>query len=67
MSDKQELIKEMLEMQKKFMAYEHQHGVSQEEYFTADKGHDLEGYRQRYNELAIKLVDTAHAEKGSHR
>jgi hypothetical protein len=67
MSEKQELIKEMLEMQKKFIAYEHQHGVSQEEYFVAGEGHELHNYRQRYNELAIKLVDMAHAEKGSHR
>ncbi len=67
MSDKQELIKEMLEMQKKFIAYEHQHGVTQEEYFAASEGHELQNYRQRYNELAIKLVDMAHAEKGSHR
>ena len=35
MSDKQELIKEMLEMQKKFIDYEHKNGVSQEEYFAA--------------------------------
>jgi hypothetical protein len=67
MSDKQELIKEMLEMQKKFMDYEHKNGVSQEEYFAAKEGHELAGYRQKYNELAIKLVDMAHAEKGSHR
>ena len=66
MSDKQELIKEMLEMQKKFMDYEHKNGVSQEEYFTAQDG-DLAGYRQKYNELANKLVDMAHEEKGSHR
>ena len=67
MSDKQELIKEMLEMQKKFIAYEHQHGVSQQEYFAPGESHELQNYRQRYNELAMKLVDTAHAEKGSHR
>ena len=67
MSDKQELIKEMLEMQKKFIAYEHQNGVSQEEYFAAPEGHELHGYRQKYNDMAVKLVDMAHAEKGSHR
>ena len=67
MSDKQELIKEMLEMQKHFIAYEHEHGVSQQEYFAAAEGHELHNYRQRYNELAMKLVDMAHEDKGSHR
>ncbi len=67
MSEKQEMIKKMIEMQKKFIAYEHEHGVSQEEYFTAGEGHELHNYRQEYNDMAIKLVDTAHAEKGSHR
>ncbi|MGB5297663.1 MAG: hypothetical protein WBN08_15880 [Thiogranum sp.] len=67
MSDKQEMIKKMLEMQKKFIEYEHKHGVTQEEYFTAGEGHELYNYRQEYMELANKLVDTAHEEKGSHR
>ena len=67
MSDKQELIKKMLEMQKKFMEYEHEHGVSQEEYFAAGEGHPLHNYRQEYNEMANKLVDMSHEEKGSHR
>ena len=67
MSDKQELIKQMLEMQKKFMDYEHKHGVAQQEYFAAGEGHELHNYRQQYNDLAIKLVDMAHEEKGSHR
>ncbi len=67
MSDKQELIKKMLEMQKKFMDYEREHGVSQEEYFAAGADHPLANYRQEYNDMANKLVDMAHEEKGSHR
>ncbi len=63
MSEKQEMIKKMIEMQKKFKA----NGVSQQEYFTAGKGHELHNYRQEYGDLAMKLVDIAHAEKGSHR
>ena len=35
MSEKQEMIKKMIEMQKKFIAYEHANGVSQEEYFMS--------------------------------
>jgi hypothetical protein len=67
MSDKQEMIKKMLEMQKKFIEYEQQNGVSQEEYFAAGEDHPLHNYRQEYNDLAVKLVDMAHEEKGSHR
>jgi len=54
MSEKAKLIKEMLEMQKKFMEYERSHGVTQEEYFTPSAGHVLDGYRQKYMEMAMK-------------
>ncbi|ACL73260.1 hypothetical protein [Thioalkalivibrio sulfidiphilus] len=67
MSNKQELIKEMLEMQKMFMEYEHANGVSPEEYYLAPEGHPLHQYRQKYRDIAMQLVDIAHAEKGSHR
>ena len=67
MSDKQEMIKQMLEMQKKFIEYEQKHGVSMEEYFTPSDDSQLKGYRQDYSELAMKVVDAAHAEKGSQR
>lgn len=67
MSEKQEMIKKMIEMQKKFMQYEHEHGVTQEEYFVAGEGHPLAGYRQEYSEIADKLINMAHEEKGSHR
>lgn len=67
MSEKQEMIKKLLEMQKQFIDYEHQHGVSMEEYFTPPNDSPLKGFRQEYVNLAMKLVDTAHAEKGSHR
>ena len=67
MSEKQELIKKMLELQKKFIEYEQQHGVEMVDYYYASQGHPLENYRQQYNELAMKLVDLAHEQKGSHR
>ncbi|MFN2308349.1 MAG: hypothetical protein ABR553_01230 [Gammaproteobacteria bacterium] len=67
MSEKAKLIKEMIEMQKKFMAQEHKQGVTQEEYFTPAAGHALDGYRQKYLEMAMKVVDLAHTDKGSHR
>ena len=67
MSDKQELIKKLLEMQKKFIDYEHANGVEMKDYFAADEGHMLKGFRQEYQALANQLVDMAHTEKGSHR
>jgi len=67
MSERQEMIKKLLEMQKKFIEYEHQKGVSMEEYFTPSDDSPLKGYRQEYRDIAMKLVDVAHAEKGSHR
>jgi hypothetical protein len=67
MSDKQELIAKLLEMQKKFIDYEHENGVEMEDYFAGDESHPLHGFRQEYADLANKLVDMAHTEKGSHR
>jgi hypothetical protein len=67
MSSKAELIKEMLEMQKKFMDKEHAGGIDPQEYFTPEAGSDLDGYRQKYMEMAMKVVDMAHEEAGSER
>ncbi|HUT41023.1 MAG TPA: hypothetical protein VM011_06745 [Gammaproteobacteria bacterium] len=67
MSNKQELIAKLLEMQKKFIDYEHASGVEMKDYFAADEGHPLKGFRQEYMDMANQLVDMAHTEKGSHR
>lgn len=67
MSDKQEMIKKLLEMQKQFIEHEHQNGVSMEEYFTPSDDSPLKGYRDQYRDIAMQVVDAAHAEKGSHR
>jgi hypothetical protein len=67
MSSKTDKIKEMLEMQKKFMAKEQKDGVSQQEYYTPEAGSDLDGYRQKYQDLANEVVDLAHKEAGSER
>ncbi|RLA06583.1 MAG: hypothetical protein DRQ51_08920 [Gammaproteobacteria bacterium] len=67
MSEKQQVIDQMLAMQQKFINKEQKTGVDMQEYFTPKPGSELDGYRQEYNDLAIKLVDIAHTEKGSHR
>ena len=67
MSEKQELIQKMLEMQKKFINYEQTNGVNPEDYFNPASGHELDGFRQEYDRMAKQLVDMAHQEKGSKR
>jgi hypothetical protein len=67
MSKKQELINEMLEMQKHFIAYEQENGVDPTDYYLAPEGHPLHAYHKRYRDIAMQLVDVAHEEKGSRR
>jgi len=67
MSEKAELISKMLEMQKKFIAYEQDNGVSMADYYAAKEGHTLHNYREEYAELAMKVNVMAHEEKGSKR
>jgi hypothetical protein len=67
MSEKQEIIKQMLEMQRKFIDLEQKGEFSAEEYYDSDGESELAQFKRSYDELAIKLVDMAHEEKGSHR
>ena len=67
MSSKTDKIKEMLAMQKKFMEKEHASGVSQKEYYAPESGSELDGYRQKFRDLAMEVVDLAHEEAGSER
>jgi hypothetical protein len=62
MSEKAKLIKEMLEMQAKFMEAEHAGNITSQEYFVGE----YVDYRKKYSELAAKVNEMAHAEKGSH-
>ena len=64
---KQEKIRRMLELQKKFIAKEHESGVTMEEYFVPGDDSPLRGYREEYMKLAMEVVDDAHGEVGSHR
>ena len=67
MSDKRKMIEEMLEMQRQFIDYEQTHGVSPVDYWVGEEGHPLHGYKDKYEELATKVVDMAHSEKESRR
>jgi hypothetical protein len=64
--EKQQLIEKMLEMQKQFIAYEHEHGVTGKDYWASSEGL-LANYRQEYAEIAIRVVDIAHEIVGSSR
>jgi len=67
MSEKAKLIAEMLKMQKMFTEYEQKNGVDSAEYYSPEAGHVLEGYAEKYQELANKVDEMAHADKGSKR
>ncbi len=66
MQEKKELIDKMLELQKKFIEHEHQHGISGKDYYASDEGL-LANYRQEYKDLANRVVDIAHEVVGSAR
>ncbi len=67
MGEKQKLIAEMLEMQRRFIEHERRHGVDQEEYWLGNEDHPLYNYREIYAEKANRLVELAHEDKGSSR
>ena len=67
MNEKQEIIRQMMEMQQKFIEIEHRGEFSAEEYYDAASESELSKFKRAYDEMATKLVDMAHAEKGSHR
>jgi len=67
MADRKAMIKELIEMQNKFIAEEQKNGFNAQSYFTPEAGSVYEGYRDDYMTKAMALVDAAHAEKGSKR
>lgn len=67
MNKKQKLIKELIKMQKKFMEIEKTDGINFEHYYDAGGGDELAEYQAKHNDLANRLVDLAHTEKGSKR
>jgi len=64
--EKQELIDKMLEMQKQFIEYEHENGVTGKDYWASQDGL-LANYRQEYMDMANRVVDIAHEIVGSSR
>ncbi|MEE9447074.1 MAG: hypothetical protein V3V09_03890 [Arenicellales bacterium] len=64
---KQEKIQKLIDMQKKFQAYEHKAGLDPQDYYTPQSGHELDGYSEEYQALALDVMNTAHEEIGSKR
>ena len=67
MSEKQEIIQQMMALQRRFIELEQAGEFSAEEYYDSDGESELARYKRSYDELATRLVDLAHEEKGSHR
>ncbi|MCP4982538.1 MAG: hypothetical protein GY935_18835 [Gammaproteobacteria bacterium] len=67
MSEKQEIIKQMMEMQRKFIDLEQSGKFSTEEYYDTEGDSELAIHKRNFEELATRLVDLAHEEKGSNR
>lgn len=65
MDEKQKLIAKMIEMQKKFIQKQRASGVSAREYFLSTEADALHGYHEEYQQLANRLVDLAHRERGT--
>ena len=64
-NDKQDKIKKLLEMQKKFIALDREQGVEASEYFAPSDDSEISGFKEEYSDLAMDIVDLAHKEKGS--
>ncbi len=64
--EKSQLIQQMLEMQKQFIALEHEKGVTGKDYWASEEGL-LKDYRQKYTDMADRVVNIAHELVGSHR
>jgi hypothetical protein len=67
MSEKQEIIRQMMEMQHKFIELERRGEFSTEEYYDTEGETELARHKRDFEALATQLVDLAHAEKGSKR
>ena len=63
-AEREKLMAEMIEMQKKFVEFEHANGVSGKDYYYSQDGL-LKDYRQLYMEKAMRVVELSHQIVGS--
>lgn len=67
MSEKQKIIEQMMALQRRFIELEQNGDFSVQDYYDSDGESELAQHKRNFDELAMKLVDLAHAEKGSRR
>ncbi len=67
MSEKQELIKRMAELQQQFIKLEHKGSINPQDFYAPPAGHLLENYPEEYQTMAARVLELAHAEVGSKR
>lgn len=65
MSTKAELIKELIDMQTKFIKFENENGMHPDDYYNPGAGHELETFKNDFMEKAVQVLDMAHEEKDS--
>jgi len=63
---KNEMIQDMIDLQAKFIDFEHENGISGKDYYYSQDGL-LKDYREKYMEMAMKVVDISHEIVGSSR
>lgn len=63
-TEKAALIAEMLDMQKKFIDFEHDNGISGKDYYFSQDGL-LKDYREIYMQKAMRVVELSHQIVGS--
>ena len=66
LDEKSKLIADMQEMQKQFIDFEHENGMSGKDYYYSQDGL-LKDYREKFNDMAVRLVDVSHELVGSSR
>ena len=64
--EKKQLIDQMLDMQRQFIEYEHANGITGKDSWASTDGL-LADYRQKYMDMANRVVDLAHEIVGSKR
>jgi hypothetical protein len=68
MSSKQAKIQELIAMQKKFIEYDREHGVDPQDYYIPKAGDPfLHDYEEKYQDIAMEIMQAAHEEIGSSR
>ena len=59
MAEKQKIIKQMLDLQQKFIKIEQNGEFRADEYYDSEGDSELAKYKKTYDELAVKLMDMA--------